>query len=345
METMISNEIEETRGLNLESVDEIANSEDIQTDTVIQKVIADSEIVENYKKAIEEANFIELGNLKRSLEQDEKSLEDARETAKSLLKLKADLEKAERQDADTLSKKIEVANEEDAAMFDNLQDFLENYEESQNNIRTLRQKVEERLDEFKDVPKTTSFMTGLMLETIDKNLKRLEEKEADPNRKKKVSKMLENQKEIFKNRDSVEFILSKIPNYEIPMRRFVLDCLKPNAKRDIIPSIQKQVTKTFTTMFNTNQLSEFEKYLSTLYDDSTDSFFVQYLLYLIYCRELDHGKDYGNQKWIEVLIMNVLDITTDNYDLESGKDAYDEKLIQIRNSIQSHLIRYKKKKK
>lgn len=343
METMISNDVTETRGLDMEDVEQIAASEEITTKT--ERIIsADMQVLQTYKKDIEEANFIELGNIKRKLEREKDDLAQSKEMADSIIELKEQLKKQKTDDI--LATQMEIANLENDSMFNDLNKFLEEYDMLQEETAKLLQRTNERLDEFKDIPKTTSFMTGLMLETLNKNLKRVEETaELNPNGTVKIKKMIENQMQIFTHRDSMKFILSKVGNYDIQLRRVINDCLKPNADRDIIPSIQKSVTETFIKVFNTNQLSAFEKYLTDLYGDSTDSFFVQYVLYLVYRRELDHGRAYGNHKWVEVLIMNVLDISTDLYDLESGKEKYDAELIRLRDAIYTHIKNYKKKKK
>lgn len=345
METIISNDVTETRGLDMEDVEQIAASEEITTKT--ERIIsADIQVLQTYKKDIEEANFIELGNIKRKLEREKEDLAQSKEMADSIIELKEQLKKLKTDDMHILATQMDIANLENDSMFNDLNKFLEEYDMLQEETAKLLQRTNERLDEFKAIPKTTSFMTGLMLETLNKNLKRVEETaELNPNGTVKIQKMIENQMQIFIHRDSMEFILSKVGNYDIQLRRVINDCLKPNADRDIIPSIQKSVTETFIKVFNTNQLSAFEKYLTDLYGDSTDSFFVQYVLYLIYCRELDHGRAYGNHKWVEVLIMNVLDISTDLYDLESGYRKYDVELIRLRDAICKHIENYKKKRK
>lgn len=341
---MISNEVEETRGLDMTDVEQIASSEEITTDTE-RDISIDMQMLQSYKKDIEEANFIELGNIKRKLEREKESLVSSREAATAIIELKEKL-KHPGTDKDALLTKMDIANLENDTMFQDINKFLEEYDKLQEKIKNLTDRTNERLGEFKDIPKTTTFMTGLMIETLNKNKKIVEEnRDKNLGGADKILKMLNNQIHLFTNRDNVDFILEKVKDYDISLRRFVRDCLKPNAERDVIPSTQKAVTKAFTNAFNTNQLSAFETYLTSLYGDSVDSFFVQYVLYLIYRRELDHGKAYGNHKWVEVLIMNVLDIATDNYDLESGKDAYDTELIRLRDAIQMHINAYKKKKK
>ena len=53
---------------------------------------------------------------------------------------------------------------------------------------------------------------------------------------------------------------------------------------------------------------------------------------MMHSKEKQFGK-YGNHKWVEVIIMNVIDILSDKYDLESGKEHYNEELLRLREAI------------
>ena len=61
---------------------------------------------------------------------------------------------------------------------------------------------------------------------------------------------------------------------------------------------------------------------------------MQYALYLIYKNEKEF-KVLGKHKYIENIIMNVLDICVGLYDLEGGKEYFNEKLCEIRDGVNS----------
>ena len=79
-------------------------------------------------------------------------------------------------------------------------------------------------------------------------------------------------------------------------------------------------------------MASFEEYLINLFQSEDESFYFQYILYLIYKKEKETGK-FGKHKWIELLIMNVCDIQVGLYDLPGGKEEYDKKLIALRDAM------------
>jgi len=346
MEAIVSNGNQKEKGLNMESVDDLKKmvsdedsiSEDIPEKKSTMRIT--NKDMERYRENIKTFNYIELGGLRRELETEKEGLKSANEAAKSILKINKDFKDGKY--SSELAKDIATSNEEDN-MTDDIREFLSYYDDSMEKLDIISKEIEERLKEFDDIPKTTSYMSSMMLEIIAKNEKKAEEIK-NQSQKKRVMQFYKNQEEIFSNRDSVDFILSKIPNNEFLVRRIVNDLLK-DKKGFVLKGVQKSVTHAFGSVFSVNQLTMFEKYLTDLYEDDTDAFFVQYVLYLIYKREKEYKSYYGKFKWVEMLIMNIMDIATDNYDLESGVDAYNEKLITIRDAISPMIEKFKKKKK
>jgi hypothetical protein len=83
-------------------------------------------------------------------------------------------------------------------------------------------------------------------------------------------------------------------------------------------------------------MRDFEAYLKKVFnveEDEADNsvFIVQYVLYLIYVDR--KARTRGLHKWIEMIIMNVIDINADNYDLPNGVDYFNEQLLKIRDAV------------
>ena len=119
--------------------------------------------------------------------------------------------------------------------------------------------------------------------------------------------------------------------------RRILNDLKKEKKngrdgKNLTKAIMQNVQSVFCNVFKLEQMRVFELHLKKLLggrckDVQLVSFLYQYLLYIIYVNEKDRKK--GNHKWVEALIMNVLDIESGNYDLPKDKDTYEEEVFAM----------------
>jgi hypothetical protein len=83
-------------------------------------------------------------------------------------------------------------------------------------------------------------------------------------------------------------------------------------------------------------MTAIEHYLTGLFESEDLAFYFQYVLSLIYEREMTHNK-YGSHKWVEVLFMNIVDIIVGTYDLEGGKEEYEKKLLELKDLVKALL--------
>lgn len=328
MNTIISDNIKETDGLNIEDVNELTENikEDSRNDNEESSLIKEDisiisdEYFEKTCLEIDEMNFIEVKKLCQELKQQKNELENAKNTAESVLEMKKNINK------DSIADQIELADSEVKSGIDDIESFLNSYDDTIDKLSRLIEKTEENIHKFDEVPKTTSYLSNAMIQILNKNIEKLNN--SDLSNLKHVKIYYNEVLKIFNNRNSVEYIENAIEEKKISLRRLRKD-IKSN--KNIINSIQKNVTITFCQVFNVNQMTEFEKYILNLFDDSDIAFYFQYALYIIYNHEKQHGK-YGKHKWVEVLIMNVLDISVGNYDLDGGVEYFNNQLLKLKDA-------------
>lgn len=337
-DTIISNEIEESRGLNPENVEDVLEEKVDTSDASDMNIQGNNLITEEYfNKVCEEIktmNFIEIQKFIREIKSQKNSVEQAKETVTSVLEMKENMKNAmSLVDTDTkkdLAAEIEAADAEIESGVSDMKEFLDNYDDTISKMEKIIEAAEAKEHEFDEIEKTTSYLTQSMLEVLNKNAEKID---ADNPNLKNLRIYYKETKNIFENRTSIDWILSKIPDTKIQLRRLKTE-LKKDKTGNYLKNIQKNVTGAFCSMFNINQMSSFEEYLKNAYSDEDTTFYVQYVLYLIYTKEKTVGK-YGKHKWVEVLIMNVMDVLTEMYDLEGGKVVIDENLQKIGDAVKT----------
>lgn len=333
--SIISNEVEETKGIDLSNIEENidnASNEEEQLEISSEQKHTDAVITEEmYNDSIEKIqtlNFIEVSKYIRQISAEIESHKITKENAEGILKLQESLK-----ESNELSTAIELADAETVFINDDVNKFLENYDDTVAKLNKIREAAEEKLHTYDDVKKTTSFITGEMLAIIDKNIERINSTVTEENesKTKRLLQYYTNIKNAYANRNDISWVIDKVDSQQIVMRR-LKNSMKKDKTNATLSSTQKNVTKAFCKVFNVNQLIEFEKYLRKLFNNDDAAFYTQYLLYLLYTSEKKYGK-YGNHKHVEMLIMNVLEIISDNYDLEGGKEQIDSQLLKLRDKI------------
>lgn len=359
MDAINKNAVTTQGGLNMESVpdlkenmeNDVAESESVEvTKEECPDVMITNEMVKEEIERIGSMNFIELQQFKLQAENQKQYLADAKEAVTQMLKAKEQVELLEKEGKNDLGAKLVEADAETKVGLpeDDINSFLENYDISIDRIDQAIEAVEARIKEFDEIKKTSTFMNQAMLEIAEKKLTEIDELEKSGRTDLKNQKRYFNeQKKIFSDRDSVEFILSKIPENKIFVRRWLdsikKEKLKNQKNSQIIASTQKQVTKTFCSIFSVQQMLAFENYLKKVLvgddGDDTSVFLTQYMMYIIYTN--DKVRKRGQGKWIETLIMNVLDILNDTYDLPNGIDYFNNQLKKVRDEVMKGLPKMK----
>lgn len=359
MKAIIESETALQKGVDLESIPclkEVMESDIIkEIEPVIQPseehstIMVTNEMVEEEIKRIHSMNFIELLQFERQLEQQKQYLADAKDTIDQLYCAKEKINLLENEGKDTFSAKLIAADAEAKIDLpeDNITSFLDNYDVSIERIDQTIEETKKRISEFDDIKKTSTFMNQAMLEIVEKKLTEIFELEKNGRTDLKTQRRyyLE-QKIIFSNRDSVDFILNKIPEKKIFLKRWIKSFKKEKQQNlknsQMISSTQKQVTKAFCSVFSIQQMQAFEKYLKKILvsgDNDSSVFLMQYMMYIIYTDEKIRKK--GQSKWIESLIMNVLDILNDAYDLPNGVEYFNGQLKKIENEVMKDLPKIK----
>lgn len=351
MEEKNTVELGDRPGLDLDSVEELEESlnateekkpEDasVLTHAVNElEGIITEENVSSYKEYLETLNFVEVLKASKEVKQYFHIMEDMKNSALSLKKLTKSMRQLEddvkevHHEELSISNEIEASNIEDDALWKDADAFLDHYDTSIENLNKIDNIIAEKIKEFDDIPKTTAYMSTSMLEVININLQKIEESGSSSYTRAK--KYYLNQREIFSHRDSIDWIYRKMLGNKQIIRNLKksLKDDKKKGKENVLKITQKNTAEAFGKVFSLTQLTMFEEYLSNLYESKTAAFYVQYGLYLLYTHEKRFGK-VGNHKWVEIVIMNVLDIMTEHYDLESGVGYYRSQLLKLLEVIE-----------
>lgn len=318
---------------------------DVSTDDTFEPSengnISEEDVKESIK-LMDDMNFVEVSRYKLDLEKTKEEFESAKALAESLLESRKQMEEIDQafdknegakssldDYSNMLNNKIEEANVEIETGISDMKQYLEEYPATMERLNQLIQYAEEKIKGFDDVEKTTSYMTNCMLDILKKKAKELDNLNVwDPKTLKIYYKETIN---IFENRTSIDYILEKIPDTKIQVRR-LRQSLKKDRTDSTLKNTQKHVCEVLGSTFNPVQMASFEEYLINLFQSEDESFYFQYILYLIYKKEKETGK-FVKHKWIELLIMNVCDIQVGLYDLPGGKEEYDKKLIALRDAM------------
>ena len=303
--------------------------------------ISEKEMMESMN-LIDSMNFVEVSRYKLDLEHTKEEFESAKALAESLIESRKQMEEAQEalegndgakasmdKYSNDLNSRIEEANAEVETGISDMKKYLENYPETMRRLNQIIEHAEEKIKEFDEVQKTTSYMTNCMVDILKKKLGELENLNVGNPKTLKI--YYKETIRIFENRTDISYLLEKIPDTKIQVRR-LKQALKKDRTESTLKNTQKHVCEVLGSTFNPKQMLSFEEYLINLFNNDTDAFYFQYILYLIYKKEKETGK-YGKHKWVEILIMNVCDIQVGLYDLPGGKEEYDKKLIALRDAM------------
>lgn len=306
-------------------------SEDIPIDFDEGGVIT-QEYFEKVCEELNEMNFLELQKTYRHLKVNRDELVSAKRTADQLIEMKKNLEEAENNN-DALTNAIIEANAETEAGTDNIETFLKSYDSTMDKLEKLIQRAEDILHKFDEQEKTTSFLTENMLTVLNKNIKRLDL--SNDSSLKNIKIFYKVLYEIFTNRASTTFLVKVIEDQKIFVTR-LHDSINKDKSGSHEKLTKEMIDGTFSDVFNSVQLEAIGSYLEKLFGDKKTVFYLQYALAHFYSHEKSYGK-YGKHKWVEVMYMNIIDICTDMYDLEGGKEYYEQQLLNLKDVIKNFL--------
>lgn len=289
------------------------------------------EMMEEEKERISKLNVLAVAQYRKSIN---KKIDDMYTTKQMIEMLESLQEKAASEDAN-FGREVAIENimhDLDLVEKEEIEEFKENFDQNLSRLNTTLDYVAERELELQDVKKTSTYMNQCMLEILDEKTKVLN---AQTDKKyKKIQHYYKNIREVYVNRDSLDFIKNQV-SATIPYIQRVANELRKAAKnggssKSYTTSLQKNVSKVFCKVFKIEQMIVFEKHIRNIFEGEfanveLASFLFQYFIYIVYKNEIDRKKGY--HKWIEAFVMNIIDMETDNYDLPKDKEAFDKEIL------------------
>lgn len=310
------------------SIPENTNSELLE---ISDAGIISQEYFEKICDEMDHMNYLEITKLHRQFKVNQDDLTHVKRTADQLLTLKEEL--SEDSENNLTSAIMEANAEMEAGINCSVQEFLDSYDSTMEKLDQLIDKAEEIIHRFDEMPKTTSFLTDNMLSVLNKNLDRLNSSNESSLKTVKIFyKVLQ---EIFTNRTSTNFLVEKVKEQKNLVNR-LRSSIEKDKTGSVLKTTQEKVGGLFLNVFNSNQLIAIEEYLQKLFEDDDIAFYLQYALSCFYEHEKVYGK-YGKHKWVEVMFMNITDICSDMYDLEGGKEYYDQQLLKLKDVVKEIL--------
>lgn len=294
-----------------------------------------NEMLEQEKERIGSLNFLAVLQYKKEIQQQISDLEDTKlmiETLQSLLLSNRDENLGLDIQMENIKDQIDMATQEE------MDEFIKNYPNNIENLNKTIEFIEKREEELKDIPKTSTYMNTCMLEVLNQKLITINN--LSGKRYKPIKHFYNNIKKIYENRDSMDFLLDQVKPNIVYVRRILNDLKKEkkNGKdgKNLTKAIMQNVQNTFCKVFKLEQMRLFELHLKSIFDGKIEdaelvSFLYQYLIYIIYTNEKQRKKGY--HKWVEVLIMNVLDIESGNYDLPKEQSILEDQIFEMAKNM------------
>jgi len=289
-------ELEET---NIETNKEVVDTKDNnEIDVDVAEVIKD----------LHSMNYIELSKFKNDIEAERQNLIGAMNLIKSIEEM------GNNEETDD-TKKIALSNIfEDSEFLEDTSKFKESYNVNITKLDTIKSEIEKEIEKY-NCEKGTKFLTDQMIELLNKKLDACIKNNALAF----SIEIVKNTLDAYKNRTNLSYILNQIKD-----SRLLCD-----VKADVVLYPDKTVIKSnneFAKYFTEHQIEMFDKYVIENFnnDEYAMKVFKAHL-----ARILNKGKNQGKHNYVKVIVMNALDIVENVYDLEGGKEAFDNQLKEM----------------
>jgi len=204
-----------------------------------------------------------------------------------------------------------------------IESFNASYDDTIERLESLVKLAEDNVRQYDGLEKTTTVLTNMMLEIIQSRLVSIQEKGFASNSQQSI--YYRTVQDVFMHRSNCEYFVKKITSERVSLQRLQRETKKDPASK---AKTQKFITSTLITIFDAEQLARVETYINELFKNDEVVFYFLYMLASIYNNVKVHKKT-GEHKWVEVLIMNILDIQVGIYDLEGGAEEYANQLLTI----------------
>lgn len=291
----------------------------VKNPTFSKDALISSEYYMTLSTEIEKMNFIEVSRVLKELLTEISNLKQSKDM----------IEQLQKADVSLMNKEIQEANiMKDLGIQKDFASFMDSYEEDLVKLELLSEKAELRVRFFDGVEKTTTFLNQQMLDIIDQKMKSA----ADIGKANNAPIVIyyRTMKDVFTHRTETDYFVKKISTMTANIARMKREIKKSWYEND---NIQKFVVNSLTVEFSSEQLKKFEEYITELFGSEGDTnILFLYVLATIYNNTKTFKKT-GEHKWVEVMIMNIIDMSVDVYDLEGGKEYYNTNLLKIKSAL------------
>ena len=287
--------------------------ENIKEEKPKLKILSDDEY-EAALDSVKDMDFIEASRCLKNMREEKEEMESVKIMIESFKNSEQNLN-----DIIQISNVVDELNTE----FD-IDSFLDNYELLVSRISGMINKLEDRVHEFDDIEKTTSYLTNSVLHFIEKKEKIIKEKEMKSNLPFVV--YYKRLREVYENRNQTYFLFNKLKSQAANIARLKRDATKTKNWIDVS---DKRIRKTLSPFFDDMRVNIIEEYITELFKDKKTA-----LLFIEFISNMAENnrkfKKNGEYRWVQILFMNILDIHVGIYDLEGGKEKFDAELLKLK---------------
>lgn len=259
-------------------------------------------------ESIPTLNFVELNNLKKDLKTQIENLEGAMNLINSIDNMG---------NVDDTNKKIMAENIlNDNEYKEDSEAFKAAYPTNKQKLDAIMTAIEEKAKEYDVIEKTTQFFTEQMIESINKKIDRINTLTDPSLNNKMVLKVLNRNLEAFKTRHLLDYIAGRAS------KEYIVNKLRKELRNN-----QKTCVKIskgeFGSILSLSHVAAFEQYVLELFDN--DEFATNLFMYHL-ARTIRSEFETGNYIFVKLLVLNVIDIQANIYDLDGGKEKFDDQL-------------------
>lgn len=298
---------------------EILNSEteeeNIPTTTKKFNLLND-DVFEQTKKDIAVMDFLEAS----------KTLKDMNEDKEQYESIKLMMESVEQNTTGTnFNMDIEITNMINELKSDaNLCTFLDDYDAIMLRINEIINLLEDKLKDFDDIEKTTSFLTKSVLHSIEKKEEIIKANNLPSGMPFVV--YYRTLRDVYENRHTTDFLCRKLDTMQANIARAKRDMKRfKNWNKEASVSIRRK----FSSNFDDRRMDIIEAHIKSLFNDDTKTLLFMYTMSNLFVNMKKSGKR-GDYCWILIMFMNILDSSAGIYDLDGGIDAYNQELLKLK---------------
>lgn len=305
-EKVLNGWVEEAKASNEEATEEVTTTE-VSADTLDDVNVTNHKKgekfdIEETKEYLNSLNFIEIKAFRKNVVNEKDQLEYYKNLADSL-------------DIENMAKEIAIENFDEE--YKGVKEVLKDYEPIMENLKEVIAAIDEKLEEFKDIPKTTTYMTAQLLEVYKKKMAALEKVLENPdveqrNIKESVLNKYKTLIEVYSTRGNYSYLIGKSN-----VKHTINDLKKQFTRHKSGTKLIAKSRKVFLKYFTQEQMAAIEHYILDAFNQDKSALLV-FMAHL--AKILRFEQTSGLYTRVVILLMNILDnIASDiEYDIENG---------------------------